>query len=227
MADVDGDGWLDLYFVSQIGGNQLWRNRGNGTFENITAGAGVGLEDRVCVAAAFADIDNDGKPDLFVTTVRMGNVLFKNLGGGRFQDISKEAGLDYVGHSSGIVFFDFDKDGLLDLFVANVGRYTSDGKGRGGFYLGLPDAFSGHLYPERVEQSILYKNMGGGKFKDVSAAMNLQDKSWSGDATFCDLNQDAYPDLYVLNMQGDDHYYENVQGKRFEEKTSAYFPKTP
>ena len=227
MADVDGDGWLDLYFVSQIGGNQLWRNRGNGTFENITAGAGVGLEDRVCVAAAFADIDNDGKPDLFVTTVRMGNVLFKNLGGGRFQDISKEAGLDYVGHSSGIVFFDFDKDGLLDLFVANVGRYTSDGKGRGGFYLGLPDAFSGHLYPERVEQSILYKNMGGGKFKDVSAAMNLQDKSWSGDATFCDLNQDGYPDLYVLNMQGDDHYYENVQGKRFEEKTSAYFPKTP
>src|SRR5262245_53654751 len=56
VADIDGDGWLDIYCVSQIGGNQLWRNRGNGTFENITATAGVGLEDRICVAASFADI---------------------------------------------------------------------------------------------------------------------------------------------------------------------------
>jgi len=107
VADVDGDGLLDIYFVSQLGGNQLWKNAGGGKFQNITAAAGVGLTNRVCVAAAFADIDNDGDPDLFVTTVRMGNVLFENLGNGRFRDISKEAGVDYVGHSSGAVFFDF------------------------------------------------------------------------------------------------------------------------
>src|SRR5205085_53155 len=91
-ADVDGDGLLDLYFTTQLGTNQLWRNLGNGKFEDITQKAGVGLADQVCVAAAFADIDNDGLPDLFVTTVRHGNHLFKNLGAGRFRDITQEAG---------------------------------------------------------------------------------------------------------------------------------------
>ena len=227
VADVDGDGLLDLYFVNQIGGNRPWRNIGHGRFENNTAAAGVGMDDRVCVGASFADIDNDGLPDLFVTTVRMGNVLFKNLGGGRFEDITKASGLGYSGHSSGAVFFDFNNDGLLDLFLANVGVYTSDEKGRGGFYRAYPDAFEGHLKPERSEQSILYQNLGGGKFKDVSKDLNLQHRGWSGDASFCDLNQDGYPDLYVLSMQGDDKYYENDRGKRFVEKTAAHFPKTP
>lgn len=227
VADVDGDGLLDIYFVNQLGGNELWRNLGNGKFENITASAGVGLTNRICVGAAFADIDNDGLPDLFVTTVRMGNVLFKNLGHGKFKDITQEAGVGYVGHSSGAVFFDFNNDGLLDLFVANIGVYTTDEKGEGGYYRALPDAFEGHLKPERSEQSILYQNLGGGKFKDVSKAMNLVNVGWSGDASFCDLNQDGYPDLYVLNMQGDDKFYENVGGSGFVVKTDTYFPKTP
>jgi hypothetical protein len=227
VADVDGDGLLDVYFTTQLGTNQLWRNLGNGKFEDITAKAGVGLPDQISVGASFADIDNDGLPDLFVSTVRHGNHLFRNLGGGRFQDISKEAGLDYVGHSSGAVFFDFDNDGLLDLFLCNVGVYTSNEKGRGGYYVGLKDGFSGHIYPNRTECSILYKNLGGGKFKDVSREMNLLNCHWSGDATAVDLNQDGFPDLYVLNMQGSDHYYENQGGKRFVEKTAEYFPKTP
>src|SRR5438552_8966211 len=126
VADVDGDGLLDIYFTTQLGTNQLWRNLGQGKFEDITRKAGVGLADQIVVTASFADIDNDGDPDLFVTTVRHGNHLFENLGDGRFRDISKEAGLDYVGHSSGAVFFDFDNDGLLDLFLVNVGVYTTN-----------------------------------------------------------------------------------------------------
>src|SRR5262245_46830277 len=147
VADVDGDGRLDIYFVNQIGGNQLWRATGVAAnrFENITVTAGVGLEDKICVTASFADIDNDGLPDLFVTTVRMGNFLFKNLGGGKFKDITSESGLDLrrAPHSSGAVFFDFNNDGLLDLFLVNVGVYTTNDKGRGGFYLGRIDAFQG------------------------------------------------------------------------------------
>ena len=123
----------------------------------MTERAGVALDDQISVAAAFADMDNDGAPDLFVTTVRHGNHLFKNLGDGRFQDITKEANLDYAGHSSGAVFFDFDNDGLVDLFVANVGVYTTDQKGRGGYYIAMTDAFYGHMHPERTEFSILYK----------------------------------------------------------------------
>src|SRR5262249_45826877 len=141
VADVDGDGLLDIYFVNQLGGNQLWRNLGHGRFENITQSAAVGLDDKISVTASFADIDNDGLPDLFVTTVRMGNVLFKNLGHGKFQDITRESGLGYVGHSSGAVFFDFNNDGLLDLFLCNVGIYTSDEKGRGGDYGAYSGAF--------------------------------------------------------------------------------------
>src|SRR4030095_6286890 len=129
VADVDGDGRPDLYFVNQLGANQLWRNLGGGQFEDITARAGVALEGRIHAGASFADVDNDGDPDLFVTTVRMGNVLFENLGGGRFRDITREAAVDYTGHSSGSIFFDFNNDGLLDLFVANVGRYTTDRRG--------------------------------------------------------------------------------------------------
>ena len=90
VADVDGDGLYDIYFVNQVGGNELWKNLGGGRFKDITREAGVGLADRISVAASFADIDNDGDQDLFVTTVRGGNVLFENDGHGHFTDISKE-----------------------------------------------------------------------------------------------------------------------------------------
>ncbi len=227
VADVDGDGWLDIYFVSQLGGNELWRNLGNGKFANITTPAGVAVPDRVSVGASFADSDNDGDPDLFVTTVRAGNLLFENQGQGVFKDISHAAGLDYVGHSSGAVFFDYDRDGRLDLFVANIGRYTTDEKGPGGYWVGYADAFSGHLKPERSEPSILYKNLGGNRFQDVTAQVDLVDLSWSGDASPLDVNEDGWLDLYLLNMQGHDEYYENEGGRRFVKKSRAVFPQTP
>jgi len=227
VADVDGDGLYDLYFLSQIGANALFKNLGDGKFSDITESAGVGLGDRISVTASFADFDNDGDEDLFVTTVRMGNVLFENDGKGHFRDISRQAGLDYSGHSSGAVFFDYDNDGRLDLLLTNVGTYTTDKRGRGGYYVGIDAAFSGHLMPERTETSILYHNAGEGRFVDASKATGLVDGSWSGDATFADLNGDLYPDLYVLNMQGDDHYYENVKGTSFVDRTAQTFPKTP
>ena len=229
VADVDGDGGLDIYFVNQLGGNELWRNLGSGKFANVTAAAGVSLKDKICVTASFADVDNDGLPDLFVTTVRMGNFLLRNLGLGKFRDITAESGLGEGRkfHSSGAVFFDFNNDGLLDLFVTNVGIYTTNEKGRGGFYRGREDAFQGWRFQGRSEQSILYQNLGGGKFKDVSKAMGLEHRGWSGDATFCDVNEDGFPDLYVLSMSGEDKLYQSDGGKRFVEKTAAYFPKTP
>ena len=240
VADVDGDGRYDLYFVNQVGDNELWRNLGGGKFEETTQAAGVAVAEHISVAASFADIDNDGDPDLYVTTVRGGNFLFENDGAGRFADVSAQSGLFHRGHSSGAIFFDFDRDGLLDLFLTNVGEYTADtlvsvtndsSTEQDGVqyvcYLGYDDAFTGHLNSNRLEQSILYKNLGGGRFVDVSEETGLQDAGWSGDVSTLDVNEDGWPDLYVPNMQGDDRYYENVNGKRFVDRSRAVFPKTP
>ena len=227
VADVDGDGLYDIYFVNQVGGNQLWRNLGGGRFKDITRESGVGLADRISVAASFADTDNDGDQDLFVTTVRGGNVLFENDGHGHFTDISKSAGVDLVTHSSGAVFFDFDRDGLVDLLVCNVGQYTTDQKGPDGAYVGLADAFLGHTHPDRFEYPVLYKNTGHNRFKDVTADLGLRPLGWSGDASVADLNDDGWPDLFVLNMQGHGHYFENQGGHAFVDKTAEYFPRTP
>jgi len=226
-ADVDGDGHPDLYFLTQLGTNQLWRNTGHGKFEDITAAAGLTMPDEIAVGCAFADIDNDGDPDLFVTTVRHGNRLFENTGYGTFRDITAAAGVGYIGHSAGAVFFDYDGDGLLDLFVTNVGVFTSNTRGPGGYYVGLSDAFLGHLHPERAEASILYHNLGGNRFKDVTREVGLVDLSWSGDAVVLDANDDGFPDLFVLDMQGADHLWLNERGKHFRESTAPYFPRTP
>jgi enediyne biosynthesis protein E4 len=226
VADVDGDGLYDIYFVNQLGGNELWKNLGGGKFRNITKEAGVSVPGRISVTASFADIDNDGDQDLFVTTVRGGNVLFENDGHGNFKDISKEAGVDLVAHSSGAVFFDFDNDSLVDLFVCNVGKYTGDTKGPDGAFVGFEDAFSGHMYPERFEYPVLYKNLGHNRFKNVTAEVGLRPEGWCGDASFTDLNGDGWPDLYILNMMGASHYLENAGGRKFVDKTAQYFPKT-
>jgi hypothetical protein len=227
IADIDGDGLYDIYFVNQVGGNELWKNLGGGRFRNITADAGVGVPERISVAASFADIDNDGDEDLFVTTVRGGNLLFENDGDGRFKDITIDAGVDLVAHSSGAVFFDYDRVGLVDLLVCNVGRYTTDQKGPDGAFVGLADAFLGHLHPDRFEYPVLYKNLGHNRFKDITADVGLKPAGWAGDASVADLNDDGWPDLFVLNMQGQQHYFENQGGRRFVDKTPERFPKAP
>ena len=228
VADVDGDGLLDVYLTTQLGSNELWKNNGNGTFQQI-ANSKLALADKISVAASFSDTDNDGDPDLFVTTTRGGNFFFENVGGGKFEDKTKSAGLDYSGHSSAGVFFDYDNDGLLDLFVCNVGVFTDkENTGVGGFHRVLKDAFAGHLKPEsRNEASILYRNLGGNRFENVTNETGLVDVGWSGDASPIDLNDDGFLDLYVLNMQGHDHYWENVGGKTFKDRSRELFPKTP
>ena len=227
VADVDQDGLPDIYFTTQLGENQLWHNLGNGRFEDWTERAGIALKNPVGVSASFADIDNDGDPDLFATSTRGGNFLFENDGTGIFQDVTPESGLSYNGHSSAGTFFDFDRDGLLDLFLTNVGQFTTEEVGEGNYYRGHKAAFTRHLFPSWSEQSILYKNLGNNRFEDVSEKVGLVDKSWSGDAHVADLNEDGWPDLYVINMQGHDEYYENEKGKRFVRKSRELFPATP
>src|SRR5262249_5879853 len=92
VGDFDGDGLADIYFCNPLCSNALDRNNGDGTFTDVTERAGVGLGDRVCVAATFVDYDNDGHQDLYVTSTRGGNVLFHNNGDGTFTDVTRKAG---------------------------------------------------------------------------------------------------------------------------------------
>jgi hypothetical protein len=244
VADVDGDGLTDIYFVNQVGPSELWRNAGGGRFENITERAGVALAEPIKVTASFADINNDGSPDLYVTTVRGGNELFLNDGKGNFRNATEGSGLGLAGHYAGAVFFDYNRDGLLDLFLCDVGTFTGDRQRQttppllppgGGEYdaqeykynEGLADAFSGHLTPERFGQSRLLKNLGDARFEDVTTEAGLDYTGWNGDATPLDGNSDGWPDLYILNMQGNDEYFENQAGERFVRKSRERFPKTP
>ena len=240
IADVDSDGLMDIYFTTLAGTNELWRNIGNGRFENITERAGLTVNNRVGMGASFADIDNDGDPDLYITNVRAGNILFENDGKGNFKDITEASGTQLRAHSSSATFFDYDRDGLLDLFVTNVGSYTTEKfyktsqYGHAGQYIseykywvGFKDAFGGHLKPTRAETSILYRNLGENQFEDVSFKMGLIEKGWNGEATVIDANNDNWPDLYIANMQGNDAYFENQGGKAFERKDRAVFNKTP
>ena len=227
-ADVDGDGRHDLYFVNQAGPNALYLNRGEGRFVDATAEAGVAVGDRACVGAAFADIDNDGDPDLFVTAIREGNLLFRNDGKGRFTDVTQAAG--FAGgdaHSSGAVFFDADGDDRVDLFVANVGQYTGNERRADGLWVSFPDAFAGHLHPDRAETSVIYRNAGDARFERVSETWSLVHRGWSGDATAFDHDADGRQDLYVLSMQGHDQFWRNLGPGRFAARGRDLFPDSP
>ena len=227
-ADVDGDGLLDLYFANQVGSGALFRNLGQGRFEDITDQAGVRVTGRACTGVAFADIDNDGDADLYVSCVRAGNLLFQNDGHGRFSNMTATAGVGGFGtHSSGVVFFDYDNDGLLDLFVTNVGKYTREDTRGDGLYASMRDAFAGHLHPDRSETSLLYHNVGRGRFENVTTTSGLAHTGWSGEATAFDADADGRTDLYVLSMQGHDEFWRNLGGGRFEKRSREVFPATP
>lgn len=241
VADVDNDELLDIYLVTQEGPNGLYRNLGNGKFEDITHWAGVAVSDAIGVTASFADIDNDGDADLYVTNVRSPNRLFENQGDGTFKDISAKSGINFNEHSSAAVFFDYDRDGLLDLFLSVIGEYTSDIKKPvtgtpehektdgepTEYYVGYKDAFAGHLHKDRERISRLFRNTGNNQFIDVTEKTGLIDNGWTGAATPVDFNNDGWPDLYTLNMQGHDHYWVNKMGERFEKQSRKVFPKTP
>jgi hypothetical protein len=218
VGDYDGDGHEDVFFCNQLGKCALYRNKGDGTFEDVTDKAGVGLGDRVCVAATFADYDNDGHLDLFVTSTRGGNVLFRNRGDGTFEDVTKRAGLTCLAHSQTAAFFDYDNDGYLDLVVTNTAKWTlNDLNDKQHYYPGV-GGFK-ELVKSPIEHNILYHNKGDGTFEDVTEKMGLAGKGWGGDVAVFDFNGDGYMDVLVTNMFGASQLYRNDGGKHFTDVT--------
>jgi hypothetical protein len=222
VADFDGDGHEDIYFVNQLGENALYHNNGDGTFTDVTHRAGVALGDRICAGATFADTRNFGLPDLFVTSTRGGNVLFRNQGDGTFRDVTREAGLVHVGHSHTAVFFDYDNDGYLDLLVTNTAQWTRSSYDKTfKYYPGksIGGAGGDDLLTSPKESNILYHNNGDGTFTDVTAKAGLQGKGWSGDVAVFDYNGDGYLDVLITSMFGPAQLYRNNGDGTFSEVT--------
>jgi hypothetical protein len=225
VGDYDGDGHDDIYFVNQLGPNALYRNRGDGTFVDVTKQAGVALGDRICTAATFVDYDNDGHQDLFVTSTRGGNVLFRNLGNGTFKDVTRQAGLEHIGHSQTAVFFDFDNDGYLDLLVTNTGQWTTSFDQADKYFTGKADLFQVAASPK--EYNILYRNNGNGTFTDVTEKAGLGGLGWAADVAVFDFDEDGYMDVLITNMFGRSQLYRNNGDGTFTDVTLEKLGRTP
>jgi hypothetical protein len=221
-GDIDGDGLTDLYFTSNFGPNRLYRNKGNFQFEDVTDRAGVADPEGWKTGVTMADVNGDGRLDIFVSAVshlamKGHNVLYINNGNGTFSDRTKELGLDFAGYSTQAVFFDYDCDGDLDMYLLNSSTHTE--RRLGDHREPLP--------PNAASADRLYRN-DGGHFVDVSAAAGIRDndhgvQGFGLGVVASDLNGDGCPDLYVANdfQENDFLYINNCAGAFTESITKA------
>jgi len=221
VGDYNGDGHDDLYFTNQLGSNALFRNRGDGTFEDVTDAVGaIGLDDRICVSAVFGDYDNDGDQDLYVTSTRGGNALFRNEAG-RFVDATDGAGVTWFGHSQTAAFFDYDNDGHLDLFLTNTAAWTKDDyDGRQNYFPGYDGGVEVLLRLPK-EYNVMFRNRGDGTFENATEKVQLAGRGWGGDVAVFDYDEDGRLDLLVTNMFGPSCLYRNGEDGRFLDVTGG------
>jgi enediyne biosynthesis protein E4 len=240
FIDYDNDGWLDALVLSGTrfeGGtrrerswpaaerptSRLYRNRHDGTFEDVTAKVGldrVGWASGVCAG----DYDNDGWLDVFVTSFGH-NVLYRNRRGERFEDVTKSAGLERTDQrwGSGCSFVDYDRDGDVDLFIANYLKFDpasapEPGQGANCLWKGVPVNCGPKGLPTDTNQ--FYRNRGDGTFEDVSDTSGIAKVTarYSMTAIATDLDEDGWPDIYVASDSTAAIFYRNNRDGTFSDE---------
>ncbi len=223
FTDLDGDGWADIFLINDHDWNStsrrflpaLYRNNHNGTFTDITRGSGLDVP-LYGMGVAVADYDNDGLPDLYLTALE-GDRLFHNEGHGHFKDVTASSGIHNADFGTSAAWFDYDRDGKADLLVANYVVWSQkedqpcsmDGKTKS--YC-TPEKYKGRSLK-------LYRNLGGGKFEDVTRKAGLADPtSKSLGITIFDFNSDGWPDIFVANDTQPNKLYRNNKNGTFTEE---------
>lgn len=224
FLDYDGDGWLDILLVNgmdwpghkrQRSTLKLYRNSRNGGFTDVTERAGLAVE-MYGMGVAVADFNNDGFADILITAVGQ-NRLFQNTGKGHFVDVTEKAGLGgRTGFSTSALWFDFDRDGLLDLLVCNYVKWSPqldvfcsvDGKRKS--YC-TPEAYHG-------DTCWLFRNHGNGTFEDITAKSGMFDPtSKSLGVALVDFDRDGWPDVFIANDTQPNKLYRNMRNGAFED----------
>jgi hypothetical protein len=224
FLDYDGDGWQDLLLVNgmdwpgpkrQTSTLHLYHNNRDGTFTDVTRKAGLDVE-MYGMGVAVGDYNNDGFPDILITCVGQ-NRLFKNSGKGTFVDVTNSSGL---GHrqalSTSALWFDFDRDGRLDLFVCNYVKWSPEHD----VFCSLDGKHKSYCTPEayRGETCWLFHNRGDGTFEDVTATSGIFDSSSKSlGVAMLDYDQDGWPDLLVANDTQPNKLYRNARNGTFKD----------
>jgi hypothetical protein len=224
FLDYDGDGWQDILLVNsmdwpghkrQRSTMKLFRNNRNGTFTDVTQAAGLDVE-MYGMGVAVGDYNNDGFPDIFISCVGQSR-LFRNTGKGTFHDVTKASGLlGKQGLSSSAIWFDYDRDGFLDLFVCNYVHWTAETD----VFCSLDGKNKSYCTPEayRGDTCWLYHNRGDGTFEDVTATSGVFDSSSKSlGVAMLDYDQDGWPDLLVANDTQPNKLYRNLHNGKFKD----------
>lgn len=222
-GDFDGDGKVDLYVSTKTRPGRLYRNLGGWKFEDVTDAAGLSEQgswfDRIKSTvssdapaiwrqgAVFADVNNDGRPDLYVCRNRAPNLLYVNQGDGTFREEAAERGLALVDGSVVGAFADYDRDGWLDVFILTNQMEGTEPTGR----------------PDR-----LFRNTGDGQYVEVTQPAGIAGETFGHAATWFDYDGDGWPDLHVANdFAGADHLYRNNRDGTFTNVINAVAPHVP
>jgi len=224
FLDYDGDGWLDILIVNgadwpghqhQRSTTHLYRNNRNGTFADVTERAGLAIE-MYGMGVAIADYNNDGFPDLLITAVGQ-NRLFQNTGRGHFVDVTAKSGLGgRSSFSTSALWFDYNRDGLLDLLVCNYVKWSPGHD----VFCSVDGKHKSYCTPEAFHGSTcwLFRNRGNGTFEDATATSGIFDTaSTSLGVALLDFDHDGWPDLLIANDTQPNKLYRNRRDGSFED----------